>query len=231
VRIANAGNASSQDDVQRVLDAIRRLVPDVRLRSVREGSIILTLQSSLRAFELFEKLFHAEVLEAAVGLDVVEIRRIENGTHESPLDQGSRLQKIVNFLESWQLSNRPSGAWTEAQFLEHLRSDLIELFNSDKALSGGTFSNPFYDTASRRSRLDMMLAWPSGDANGERIGIEISMVRSYSNLLRAVALMMEIQAPVILVLIAPKGLSVASHEAILQMRKVNPNVHVVIRES
>lgn len=231
VRIAKAGSASSQDDVQRVLDAIRRLVPDARLRSVREGSIILTLQSSLRAFELFEKLFHAEVLEAAIGLDVLEVRRIENGTQESPLDQGSRLQKIVKFLERWQPNNGLLGAWTESHFLDNLRSALIELFHSDRALSGGTFINPFYDTASRRSHLDMMLAWPSGDANGERIGIEVSLVRSNSNLLRAVAFMMEIQAPVILILIAPKGLSAPSREAIVQMRKVNPNVHVVIRES
>lgn len=230
VRVANAGTASSQDDVQRTLNAIRRLVPDARLRSAREGSIVLTLLSSLRAFELFEQLFHAQVLQVAIELEVVDVRRIENPAQESLLDTGSRLQAVIQFLERWQPPGWPTGSWSEGRFADHLRSAFIDLFESPGLLAGGTFVSQSFEPVSRSDQLDMIITWPSGDGYGERIGVEVVTAKTNNQLLRHFEFLMKIQIPAVLVLIAPRGFVDTSQEVILSIRKGNPNVHVVIRE-
>lgn len=229
VRIAGAD--WSLDLAELVFDEIRRIVPDARLRGQREGSIILTLASSLRAFELFQVMFEHGVLKEALGLEVVSVQRIEDGAAERPLGLDSHLGQVVGFLERWQPPRENDGRLTESRLVEALQVALTDRLAIDGGLEGGVLYHPGRNDPASTSGfmgLDFMLSWTSAKGHPERIGIEVSLARSRERLLHDLALVMRVRFPAILVLFVTDAVAAKSQDALQQLRKVNANVHVVL---
>jgi len=224
------GSNWSRSEAQIVLEAIRRVVPDARLRGLREGSV-LTLLSSLRAFELFKLLFDRRVLKQALGLDVLGIRRAEDGTQDLPLGENGHLAQIVAFLERWQPPQEEGARRTEASLVLALKAALTERLTNDGTLEAGVLLGParFDPSSSEFIDLDFILSWTSDAGHIERIGIEVARVRSREKLFHDLAQVLRVPFPAILLLFAPESLTAEVQDTLQQMRKVNANVHVVVR--
>jgi hypothetical protein len=226
-----AGAEWSLDVAELVFEEIQRIVPDARLRGQREGSIILTIASSLRAFELFQLLFTRGVLKEALDLDVVSVQRIEDGASERPLGLDSHLGQVVGFLERWQPPRAVDGRLTESRLVGALQIALTDRLAIDGGLEGGVLYHPARNDPTATSGftgLDFMLSWTSPKGHQERIGIEVSLARSRDRLLQDLAMVMSVRFPAILVLFVSDEVAAQSNDALQQLRKVNANVHVVL---
>ncbi|OAE61635.1 hypothetical protein A7J71_09945 [Achromobacter insolitus] len=232
---------------QQAFEAIRRLVPDARLRGSRQGSIILMLSSSVRAFEMFEVLFKAKVLKDAIGLEVLEVRKVVDGERGLVLPANSHLKHMLDFIESWQ--PRPSKAhrFSTISLAEDLKSAMVEQIEKDPALAGGIvltgaqmLFDPLVDVRyasfGRRARslrnemTDLIVTWGPGTENEERIGIEVSVATDMHTLYKGLEFMNRFPFPSILVVFAGNKISALEQRAIDHLRKVNPNVYVALKD-
>lgn len=215
-----------------VFEAIRRIVPDARLRGQRDGSIVLTLLSSLRGFELFQILFSQGVLKEALGLDVLDVRRIQSDASEPRLTSESRLGYVIEFVEKWLPPRGPNNSFSEAVLVGALLQAMVERLSSDSRLAEGTLlaNAQLGGAPSETHELDFVFSWPSGARDREMIGFEVAVVRTKDQLMRHLSYILRVRFPTILLVFAPEALIAASGTNISRMRKVNANVRVVLRD-
>ena len=116
------GGAPTGSERERILDGLRRLVPDGRILSVRNGSIIVRLHSSRRSYETVRQLNELNVLSRFFGVDEVHLSR-PGGVHDFvSADATGPLDRIAKHIAEWRPQATDNVKKTEAELASWLNS-------------------------------------------------------------------------------------------------------------
>ena len=216
----------SSEEVKRVFNAIARIAPQARLRGNWPGSIVLRLLSPLSAYELFHRLFHLGVLGKVLELAVADVRLAEESSSVPTVQPMGRLSHLMQLLRSW---NPPSDSnWLGQE--DRLAGFLNDALQADSVLLGGSLQrNIRFEPVEVPFQLDFLLSWPVENGATERIGIELSSVRSTSGFFQKVSQVMQVGRPLIFVLVGKRSLLSGLEDDIRRLEQINANVSIIIR--
>ena len=222
-----AGDASSLEDIKKVVDALGRLVPDAKLVSVHHGSIILRVRSSLQGFELVEQLHQLAVLGEVLQTQVLTTALLEDAAPIAPPDDGSRLSTVLKLAKSWSPGPGQPRAHEE-EFAAYLEA----LIQPGKKLSNGLLLRNVRVTDTEVPfEMDFLVSWGKPDGTHERIGIELVHLKTSATFFYKIAQLLPLRQPVILVLLGSDSLFLKLHNDLERLSQLNGNVRVVLIES
>ncbi|MES0871351.1 hypothetical protein [Pseudovibrio sp. SCP19] len=114
------GIQPSEEDKERVLTALRSLVPDGEIIGVFKGSIIVRLRSSLRSYETVKKLHTLGVLSDFFEVEEAEISDAESENPFSIFSPQRLIDRLADHIARWHPETKSSGFEREASLIGRL---------------------------------------------------------------------------------------------------------------
>lgn len=219
------GEATSKEQVDALLAALGRIAPDARVIGIGFGSIVLTVRSSKVTFELFQQLQTLDALHHLLNVDSAEIQELSadhGATRFEP--NGTRLSILLSSVSKWKPSAVDDWKADEEAFHTYLQ----KILNESPELTGASvYRDAKFEPVEVPFVMDFLLSWPSNVGAPERIGIEISRIRSAATFFQKVAQLLQLGRPVVFVLVGKEVLLEALRGDIERLTTLNANIKVV----
>jgi hypothetical protein len=218
------GNAASKEQVDALLAALARIAPNARVIGIAAGSIVLTVRSSKGTFEVLRQLQTLGALHHVVGTDDADLRDLSTEVKTVAEAEETRLSKLIASLQTW--SPPPAGDLLSDE--EAFQIFLRELIDELPTLRGASVQKDVtFEPVEVPYQMDFLLSWPTTAGSPERIGIELSRLRSPATFFQKVAQLLQLGRPVIFVLVGSSHLLEGLRGDIERLGKLNANIKVV----
>lgn len=219
------GGAPHGSERERILDGLRRLVPDGRILSVRNGSIIVRLHSSKRSYETVRQLNELNVLSKFFAVDEVRLS-LPGHVHDFVgLDDASGpLDRIAKHIAGW----RPQVTDNIKQIEADLGSWLNLWLKNEPSLADAIISREMsIGIGARPPRADFLLRFGTPDERESSFVIELFRLRNRSNFFQRLDYVLQFGLPTILVVVGSSGLLETLTADIERFENLNGQVRVV----
>jgi len=210
---------------ERILDGLRRLVPDGRILKVSSGSIIVRLRSSEQSLETVRKLNALEVLHKFFSVEAVELSPPGFVRDFVAFDGSGTFDRIADHIAEW----RPRAA--DGQHTEAELAAWLQLWLRRSASSLG-------DVAILREmpiglepgapRPDFLLRFAVGQGGDRSLAIEVTRLRNRSSFFRRLDYVFRFGLPTILVVVGSPDLLGSLQTDIQRLEHISGQVRVVL---
>jgi hypothetical protein len=219
------GNATSKEEVAALLAALARIAPDARVIGVACGSIVLTVRSSKRTFDLLQRLQTLGALPHLLDVSSAEMQELAAGHAYLQIEaQESRLSKLLTSISKW--TPPAVGTWKADE--EAFSTYLQKVINESPELSGAfVHRDATFEPVEVPFEMDFLLSWPDSIGIPERIGIELARIRSTATFFQKVAQLLQLGRPVIFVLVGKVDLLDKLRGDTDRLATLNANIKIV----
>lgn len=219
------GDAASKEQVDSLLAALARIVPDARIIGISPGNIVLTARSSKGTFELLLRLQKLNSLHVLLNANSTELRELPADRATTEFEsEDTKLSKLMASVSKWTPSAVGNWKTDEAEFHAYLQKVLGE---SPGLMGASVQREVMFEPVEVPYVMDFLLSWPSSGGTPERIGIELARIRSTAAFFQKVAQLLQLGRPVIFVLVGDCNLLEKLHGDIERLSTLNANIKVV----
>jgi len=215
-----------QNDAERarIIEELKRLVPDAEIIGIFYGSIMVSLRSSLHSYETIVKLGELDALKGFFGVESVEISGVMPLAGADTFERQAPIDRIVERISQWPPPSLDSMQATEAALAGWLQKwigddDAFDLRASlDREVTVGE--------GSRALRVDILVTYRSGIENA-RIVVELVSLRNRANFFNQLERLLQLGIPAILVVLGEQRHLEGLRKNIAQLDKVSAQVRIV----
>jgi len=208
----------------RIIEGLRRLVPDARILKVTFGSIIVRLRSSRRSYETISKLNELNALPKFFAVDEVELSSPGSVHDFVGLDASGLLDQIANHIATW----RPRASDDGRQLEANLASWLTSWIKTQPNLAGATLLTEVAARAEgRQLRPDLLLRFGAPQESERRLAIELVRLKSRSSFFQRLEYVLQFGVPTILVVVGPPNLLGTLSADIERLEHISGEVRVL----
>ena len=208
-----SGSGAESKDRARLLTLIRKLAPEAEIIDVTAGSVIVSVRTSMSSYQMFTRLLSHKALEPIFDVGTVEIRATPFGGTTLMVDLPKRLQ-------SW----RPKSEWSPQQVEAELGRILRDYAEEQAPPLTVWADRAVGMMGGSRLPTDFLIeAGPHDD--DERVYIEVT--GHTSSLARRLGSLLDLDLPVILVVVSRSGSAKATAE---RLSSVPSKVRIIFIE-
>lgn len=217
------GTTLSAGERERLLEELRRLVPDAEILGVFEGSIVVRLRSSKRSFLTMRRLLDLTVLPRFFKVEQVDLLDMENGERIAGFSAHGTVARIAERISEWRPQPHEGSAETEGSLARWLADWLV----GDDQLSSATLAREaLIGEFDRPLRADILLQFPQAGAN-QRVVIELVRLRHRRDFFSQLGRAQRLGVPTILVLVGMSGELISLESDIRALSALDTNIRVV----
>ena len=217
------GTVPRSAERERLVQALRRLVPDAHILGIFPGSVIIRLMSSATSLHTFRRLGELGALPGFFGVESVEVSEISLDDGRGGFEQQDLAGRIAARLADW----RPDGGDNESVMIEKFTAWLSHTLSQDESLAPVNIEREMSLQVGRmRFWADIVLQY-GGEEIGEMIVVEIVRMRKPGDLIRKVETLRRLLLPAILVVVGPEHITAALGDTIRQIVATEPGLHIV----
>lgn len=219
------GDATSMEEVNSLLAALLRIAPDAHVIGMTAGSIVLTIRSSKGTLDLLQQLQSLGVLANIMKVSFAEVRELQADRGDNQFeDEDTRLSILLNKVSEWTPPTQADWKSDEEAFHSYLES-ILEI---TPQLSGALLQRDArFEPVEVPFVMDFLLSWAGNVGSSERIGIEITRIRSKATFFQKVAQLLQLGRPVIFMLIGDARLLETLQGDIERLSYLNANIKIV----
>lgn len=218
------GESLTVENVTEIFSAIARMLPDAKLIGLRSGSIILRIRSSRSGFELIQQLAHLDVLDELLKATCEFLGLVDGGANASAETNGNRISSLLAEIASWTPPIDEGWRSVEEAFAQHI----ADAFKQKPIYKGAIITrNVNVEPVEIPLELDFLISWPYEGGVWERVGIDLTRLRSRSTFFQKVSQLLQLGKPVILVLMGMPSLFDSLRGDISRLEVLNANIKVV----
>ncbi|SHF09466.1 hypothetical protein SAMN02745157_1624 [Kaistia soli DSM 19436] len=195
------GISPSRSERDRLVEALRSLVPDAEILGVFDGSIVIRLRSSKRSFLTMRRLHELQALPEFFTVEDVDLVDLESGEGIAGFSTHGVIDRIAERISEWRPQSGDHAAESEASLARWLSDWLSE---DDQLSTAKLVREALIGDFERPLRADILLqfAQPGGE---QRVVIELVRVRHRRDFFSQLGRAQGLGVPTILVLVGEPG--------------------------
>ncbi len=230
LRFSNPGGFAETDE-KRLRQALAQLLPDAVVIDVRTGSLIFSVRSSQRSFDILQRLRILRALPHFFGVGEVDLRLVDGAVANNDLSfrRRDREQRLFDELLLW----RPENSLKE-RALENALEVWLKAAIQKEGLDGSSIvrdpqimvDDPQLAYGGKRIRPDFVVFWP-GEGRNELVAIELTQLRSPSAFFQKLERLLELPYKVLMVVVGSQDHLRTIQDDIIRLGRLSGRVRVV----
>jgi predicted nucleotidyltransferase len=217
------GAAPSLIEFGRLLDDLRRLVPDGHVLGIFSGSIVIRLRSSKRSYFTIQRLHDLSAVPKFFGVDAVQISSPGVSREVPGFEQQGPIDRITARIAEWRPRSADSLRVTERK----LANWLDDWLRTDEILDSYTLTREALVSDGGSSfNADFLLRFGTGE-KAARLVIELIRLRNRSSFFHQLEHVLHLTLPTILVVVGNHQQLEGLRGDIERLAELNAQIHVV----
>jgi predicted nucleotidyltransferase len=197
-----SGGAESELDNRRLINDLKRLVPDAQIIKVRKGSIIIRLRSSERSYNTLQRLAEFDFLPKFFAVDKVGLTEVPEDREDFEFYSQDPISVTANHIAAWRPKSTENMQESERSLSLWLEQWLNDIPN---VVEGNLRTEVNVGDGQSRINVDFLLEFRTTEGKELRIAVELIRLRSRSTFFQNLERVTRLGLPTILVVVGTRG--------------------------
>lgn len=223
-KVRISGSIAIKNNTMLLKNIFMQIAPEASIIGTSFGSIIFTIKSPKKTFEYVRKLSEDGFLHKIMMADSTEVSELSDKNHDINFTpKETRLSKLIDSIEKWRPSSNGGHNEIEEEFYEFLKDTSSTISGIDSAK---ITRNINFEPIENSQKFDFLLSWPISEENEDKIVIEVSRFKSAAGFFQKIAKLIQINHPLIFVIIGGRVLLEKIRGDIERLSILNSNIKI-----
>lgn len=219
-----AGVSPTEERKMQILEQLRRLVNDLQIRAVLDGSIIVKARSARRSFDILQLLHRHKVLSPIFDVAEIELSEADQPNAFDQMPSGGLVDRLANAVRRWKPpANLPERRLEDA-FADWLGAHLSGIVRD---VDSSWHRSVVIFTSGRSFEADFVVHENGPDGVSSTTVVELMRARRSGTFFRRLEMLQRQPFPSILVVVGSKSVLDSLAEDFARLSSVDAAIRVV----